>query len=237
MKVTSYSIKGIKGEKADLPLNLSSEVNMTLLAQAVRVYENHQHTYLAKTKTRSYVDLTTKKVYKQKGTGGARHGDKAAPIFVGGGTAHGPKGIQKALIMPEKMRKNALMNALSLKVKEGKVLVVEGFNTLKKTKDAQNLVTKVLKEEKLTGKSNLMVILSPENKDKAIYLRNLKRVVVLPQMGLNAYNVFYCTAMLFDNALFTKETKAALTAKKTTQEDKNEKTTKTTKKTERKTKK
>ena len=90
LKTKTYSLKGTKLKETSLPKEFGQKENLPLLAQAVRVYEERSHIGFAKTKTRAEVNRTTKKVYKQKGTGGARHGARSAPIYVGGGTAHGP---------------------------------------------------------------------------------------------------------------------------------------------------
>src|SRR5260221_7335072 len=85
------------------------------VAQAVRVYLGNQRQGTAKVKTRGEVERTKKKWYKQKGTGGARHGARSAPIFVGGGVSHGPTGTTDwSLKMSKPMRKVALRTALSM---------------------------------------------------------------------------------------------------------------------------
>ena len=92
MKTKLYTVKGeVKGD-INLPKEYNLKTSNSLLLQAVRVFEDRTHFGLARVKTRSEVNKTRKKLYKQKGTGGARHGAKSAHIFVGGGVAHGPKG-------------------------------------------------------------------------------------------------------------------------------------------------
>src|SRR3989344_5966768 len=97
LKVNLYDSAGKKKEGLSLPKEFEVKPNFRLLAQAYHVYEDRTHLGLAKAKTRGEVRISTKKIYKQKGTGGARHGAKSAPIFVGGGVAHGPKGIKRKL--------------------------------------------------------------------------------------------------------------------------------------------
>ena len=109
-------------------------INKILLTQAIRVYTARRHPGLSKVKTRGEVIASTRKIYRQKGTGQARHGAISAPIFVGGGVAHGPKGVKRQLSLPKKMRRKALSIALSVKAKEGNLLVVEGISKLKKNK-------------------------------------------------------------------------------------------------------
>ncbi len=81
------------------------------MAQAVRVYLANQRLGTASTKSRGEINMTKAKVYRQKGTGRARHGAKSAPLFVHGGVAHGPKPHDFSMTMPQKMRKLALFSA------------------------------------------------------------------------------------------------------------------------------
>ena len=103
-----------------LPKELNFKPNMGLLAQARHILNDSVHPRLARAKTRSEVALSHKKIYKQKGTGGARHGAKSAHIFVGGGVVHGPTGEKRKLNLPTKMKKVALKIALINKFKAGK---------------------------------------------------------------------------------------------------------------------
>src|SRR3989344_1873864 len=89
------------------------EVNTKLLAQAMRVYMTNLKKFTASTKTRGEVRGSTAKIYRQKGTGRARHGAITAPIFVGGGIVFGPKPRKVVLDLPKKMKKAALLAALS----------------------------------------------------------------------------------------------------------------------------
>src|SRR6185437_7247197 len=116
----SVDVVGIDGKvtgKIALPGEIFGEkLNKALLAQAVRVYLANQRQGNASTKTRGEVDGSTRKIYRQKGTGRARHGSVRAPIFVHGGIAHGPKPRDFSLTMPQKMKQKALFSALSTKL-------------------------------------------------------------------------------------------------------------------------
>src|SRR5258708_225116 len=116
----SVDVIGVDGKvsgKVSLPGEMFGEkVNKTLLAQAVRVYLANQRQGNASTKTRGEVDGSTAKIYRQKGTGRARHGSKRAPIFVKGGLVFGPKPRDFSLALPQKMKRKALFGALSAKV-------------------------------------------------------------------------------------------------------------------------
>src|SRR3990170_7427665 len=127
IKLTIYSAKGTRKGSTNLPKSFIEKENLALLSQAVRVYEDRKHPGLSKVKTRGEVTASTRKIYRQKGTGGARHGAISAPIFVGGGIAHGPKGVKRILSLPKKMRKKALISSLNWKLKDSELFVIDGF--------------------------------------------------------------------------------------------------------------
>jgi large subunit ribosomal protein L4 len=198
-KLTTYSISGNKGAGVDMPKAWQEKENKILLAQAIRVYENRKHPGLSKTKTRGEVTASTRKIYKQKGTGRARHGALSAPIFVGGGVTHGPRGVKRRLSLPKKMRRKALNIALTLKEKEGKLLVVNGFSKLVKTKKAASLIAKIVaKEKKINKNSRFTFVLSEKNKDASLALRNIANVQVLPLRNLNVYSVYFGGVLIID---------------------------------------
>ena len=216
-KVDLYTSKGMKKGNFSLPGEFSEKANIQLLAQAIRVYEDRAHPGLSKVKTRAEVRLSTRKIYRQKGTGGARHGAKSAPIFVGGGVAHGPKGIKRELSLPGKMRRKALKVALGIKIKSGNLAVVEQLSGLKKTKEINDLLGKIKDERNL----KFTFVLSNENKDKILILRNIENIKVVGYSNLNAYQVFNGGFILMDKEIF------AVKAKKSS--EKTEKTTETKK--------
>lgn len=205
-KANVYSAKGIKKGSYSLPAIFGEKENLPLLAQAVRVYEDRKHLGLAKAKTRAEVERTKKKWYRQKGTGGARHGARSAPIFVGGGVAHGPKGIKRTLTLPAKMKRKALAIALSLKAKEAEVVLVDGLNTLKKAKDGQNLLNKIVKNEVKDKKvTKFTFVVSDEAWGVAKVLGNIKDTIIVPFASLNAYHAFFGGILIFDKGIFVKK--------------------------------
>lgn len=206
VKVDLYSAKGNKKGSFNLPGGFSEKANMKLLAQAVRVYEDRLHPGLSKVKTRGEIALSTRKIYRQKGTGGARHGAKSAPIFVGGGVAHGPKGIKRELHLPSKMRQKALRVALGIKIKGGNLAVVDLLSSLKKTKEVKDLLEKI-KDGK---NSKFTFVLSYENKDKILILRNIEDMKVIGFSNLNAYQVFNGGLILMDKEIFAVKAKKGL---------------------------
>lgn len=185
----------LKIVKTTLPKIFHQKANVSALSQSIRIYTDRIHPGLAKTKARSEISRTTKKLYKQKGTGGARHGSKSAHIFVGGGVAHGPKGIKRVLKIPNSLKKNSLSLALSTIAKDGRVSVVAGFSAVKKTKEISNFLNK------LPGK-RFLIALSNENMDKVKIARNIKNVYAVAYKDLNAYNVLFGGILILDSGIF-----------------------------------
>lgn len=205
-KANVYSAKGTKTGSYSLPKTFGEKENLAILAQAIRVYEDRKHLGLAKAKTRAEIERTKKKWYRQKGTGGARHGARSAPIFVGGGVAHGPKGVKRTLTLPAKMKRKALNVALSLKAKEAEVVLVDGLNTLKKAKDVQNLINKIVKNEAKDKKvTRFTFVVSDEAWGVARVLANIKNTLVVPFGSLNAYSAFFGGILVFDKGIFVKK--------------------------------
>lgn len=204
-KVNLYSNKGTKLEVVSLPKEFGEKVNLKLLAQAIRVFETKSHVGLAKTKTRAEVNRTKRKWYKQKGTGGARHGARSAPIFVGGGVAHGPKPIKKRLSLPKKMAKKALLAAFSAKRQEGEICLVKDLGKLGKTSQACLLLQKV---RQIMDKPKAKISFVLAKKDYPVLarvFRNLENSQVLSWEDLNAYQVFFAGILLIDKTILIKK--------------------------------
>lgn len=205
MKVKIYKITDSK-QKVSAKLTALPEdfvvqrQNPYLLSQAIHVYRQNMHPGVSRVKTRGEVNLTTRKAYRQKGTGRARHGAYSAPIFVGGGVAHGPKGIRRILDLPKKMRRQALRLSLFLKAKEGKLVGLEGIEKLKKSREVDNVLEIIRKD---LGVKRMMVCLSDENKEKFRYFRNLEGVALEEFRNLNAYKVYFSSAVVLDSVFLT----------------------------------
>jgi large subunit ribosomal protein L4 len=133
---------------------------------------------------RSEVTTTGKKMYRQKGTGGARHGDKGVPQFRGGGKAFGPKPRSHAIDLPKKVRALALRHALSAKAKAGEVLVLD------KAQSADGK-TKGLKQafDKLELSNALIIDGTEIEAGFARAARNIPNIDVLPVQGINVYDI------------------------------------------------
>ncbi len=146
----------------------------------------------AKTKERSEMSGSTRKLGRQKGGGGARRGDINSPVLVGGARVFGPKPRDYSFKLNKKVRQLARCSALSYKAQENAIIVVEDFTfETPKTKS----VLEVLNNLKIAGKKTLFV--TPAS-DKAVYLsaRNLQRVATMPAAALNTYQVLNADVMV-----------------------------------------
>lgn len=184
MKVTILTTENEKAGETELADEIfGQKVNEPLLYEAVKMQLANRRQGDASTLTRGQVSGTTAKIYRQKGTGRARHGDARANIFVGGGNVFGPMPRDWSYRLPAKARKGAVRAALSLKQKEGKLLIVDNF-TLRaiKTKDA------LAKLSKLGVKSGCIVV-DGENEILSRSVRNIPRIKLLRYEGLNAYDL------------------------------------------------
>ncbi len=208
LKIDAYSAKGTKlTTSVTLPKEWEEKMNSALLSQAIRVYIDRSHFGLHRAQTRSDVNRTTKKVYKQKGTGGARHGARSAPIFVGGGVAHGPTGLARVLTLPTVMKRKATGIAMTEAVKNKKVIA--GELDFKKTSDTNKFV------EKLFGKKNPKVLFVTKKENLKVHrnIRNIKNARAISFMDLNAYEIFFGGNIILDKSIFTKEKKEKETKK------------------------
>lgn len=145
----------------------------------------------ASTKTRGKVKGTTHKVYRQKGTGRARHGGPRAPIYVGGGIAHGPQPRSYAQRTPKRVRRNALISALSLRNQESKLVVIDSLKLDEiRTKRVVTLLERL-------GVDSGLIVDTRDNSDLIKSVRNLPNARFLPPEGLNVSDVLrYKTLLL-----------------------------------------
>lgn len=193
-KINIYNITGKKSGQVTLPRKIfAAKINGQLMAQAVRVYLSNQRKAHPKVKTRGEVAGSGRKIWRQKGTGRARHGDRYAPIFVGGGVAHGPTGRENyQLKMSRRMRQQALFSALTSKFKDGEIVIVQGLAKIEpKTK-------KMIKILKTLGQDQKLTIILPgivENVTRAA--RNVKRVNLTKANLLNTYEVLNGGKLIF----------------------------------------
>ena len=196
-KTDLLDINGKKVGTINLPPEIfAAEVNPPLMAQAVRVYLANQRKAHPKTKTRAEVNRTKAKWYRQKGTGRARHGSRAAPIFVGGGVAHGPTGEQNyQLKMPKKMKKAALFSALTSKFKEKEILVVKDLEKIEpKTKKMAEVLKKI---QILNSKFQILLVLPKLLENVVLAGRNLENLEIAQAADLNTYQVLASDKLIF----------------------------------------
>lgn len=187
-----YDLGGKISGKVNLPESFfKAKINRKLLAQAVRVYLSNQRKAHAKIKTRGEVDRTKAKAYRQKGTGRARHGARSAPLFVGGGVAHGPEGNQNwKRVLPQKMRKQALASALTSKLQEKQLVVIKGLEKIEgKTKEMKQILQPFLKESKTKKPIKFLLVSSQRSPKLTRACRNLPNFLIRSAGSLNAYEV------------------------------------------------
>jgi large subunit ribosomal protein L4 len=196
-----HNIEGKEKKTVELPKEVFSvSANPKLLALAVRIYLVNQRQGNVSVKTRGEVIGSTRKIYRQKGTGKARHGAIKAPIFVGGGVAHGPKQKDYNLKFNKKEKKIALFAALSKKLKEKKIFGLEdkALTIEPKTKIFINF----LKQLKLSGKNNLIVLLKMEKNNLILAMRNIPKISFIDIRSLNPYMVLKTNNIIFiENSL------------------------------------
>lgn len=192
VRVDVFDTKGKVAGRVLLPEEIFNvELNEKLIAQAIRVYLANQRQGTVSTKSRGEVRGSGKKIWQQKGTGRARHGDRYAPIFVGGGVAHGPKPRDFSLKMPKKMKKKALFSALAFKLKEKQLMVLIGLTKIKPKTKKMLKIMKNLKIKIKNGKlAEKILLVLPKGQENIILSgRNLKNLVLGQADTLNPYQV------------------------------------------------
>lgn len=181
MKATVYNMAGREIDSVELEASIfEANINRDLMHQALVRQMANARLGTHKAKTRGEINRTTAKIYRQKGTGNARHGSRRAPIFVGGGVAHGPKVRKYTKQMPRKMRHAALRSALSVKAGNGDIILLDEVTLERpKTKEMVALVNAVA-----NGRSILLLLAErDENVEKSA--RNLPYVKTLRAGYLN----------------------------------------------------
>ena len=200
-KVSVYNLQ--RKNVGELELSdevFGADVNEALLHDVVKSQLASRRAGSAKTKVRSEVAGAFRKLLKQKGSGGARHGSKRAPIFVGGGKAHGPVPRSYEYRPTRKMRMGAMCSALSHKLKEGKLTIVDGF-------ELEGIKTKGLAQvlKALQVDTGSLIVDGLGNEKLRLSARNLERNQFLPPEGVNVYDV-----LRHEHLVLTKNAVAAL---------------------------
>ena len=200
MEVSVYNIKGEDtGKKVELnDAIFGIEPNDHVIYLAVKQYLAAQRQGTHKSKERSEITGSTRKLIRQKGGGGARRGDIKSPVLRGGGRVFGPRPRDYWFKLNKKVKNLARKGALSYKAQQNAIIVVEDFNfEAPKTKD----FIKMQNNLKIEGKKLLLLL--PEN-NKNVYLssRNIQRVEVMTASALNTYKVMNANVLVMtENAL------------------------------------
>ncbi|HPQ69535.1 MAG TPA: 50S ribosomal protein L4 [bacterium] len=183
-KYDVLNMENQKVEQINLPDSVfSTDVKEHLFWEVVRSQMAARRRGTAKTKERGEVAFSSRKLYRQKGTGRARAGDRRSPVRVGGGTIFGPQPRDYSYRVPKKVRRAAVISALSMKLAEGKLLIVDELSLPEiKTKRFADLMTR------LGVQSGLFII---ESKDEVVEksARNIPKAKVLRVDGLNVYDL------------------------------------------------
>ncbi len=198
MKASLLDKKGKVAESLELPSVFNEErIHKELMSQAVKAYLDNQRQSNAHSKSRGEVAGSTRKIYRQKGTGNSRQGAIRSPLHRKGGVAFGPRNVRNyESTLTKKMRKLAIRSALSLKAKGENVFVVEGFE-LPKTELTKYAVS-FLKASKVKGK----VLVVTDTSDTLVQksFNNINKSAVAVVNELNVY-----TLLNYDNLVFTKK--------------------------------
>jgi len=185
VKVRNLSNK----EVGEVELNeavFGAELNEALIHAAVKNFMANQRQGTSATKTRGNTSGSGRKLWKQKGTGRARIASLRSPLWKGGGNAHGPQPRDWSYEMPKKMRRGALRSALSERLREGNLVVVEDFKlNAPKTKGFLGALSTL----GLDGKT--LIVASAQNENLCLSSRNVKRAKVVSSLGLNIYDLLY----------------------------------------------
>lgn len=192
MKTKVISFDGEKVESVDLREDIFGlESRPDILNRVVRWQRSRKQQGTHKVKTRSETSYSRRKIYRQKGTGGARHGDRNAPIFSGGGVYKGPKVRDHSHDLPKKVRKLGLKMALSSKLKNSELVI------LAKAKMDTSKTTELNDKVKSLGwKKTLVIDGGQVDENFARAARNIPDLDVLPQQGANVYDILKCSTLV-----------------------------------------
>jgi large subunit ribosomal protein L4 len=200
MKIDSISINGKISEFEISEKIFSSDINNKLISHVLYSQISISKQRVAKTKQRNEITGSTAKIHAQKGTGNARHSSKKAPIFVGGGVAHGPKGnVYKIKKINKKGKKKSLISAISQKTKDKNLIIFDDIkNKINKTKE----FNKFLKRNRI---NNVLIVLdSTSKKNIELSARNIANVKLIDASYLSTYDILKYKQIMFTKSS-TKE--------------------------------
>jgi len=205
LEINIYNLLGKIIDKQKAPKEIfGAKVSPNLIAQFVKAYLANKRAGTHLVKTRSEVVGSTRKIYRQKGTGRARHGSIKAPIFKGGGIAHGPKIKDYSQKMPKKMKRAALFGILSDKLKSGKIRIVKDIESVEtKTKK----ISEVLENfgfKKKDKKIKVLLILTQKVNNVLLAGRNIANLSIEEAGLINTYSLLEHDQILFSEGVVEK---------------------------------
>lgn len=202
MKLEVFNIKGEKtGKSVELPDSVfGAQPNEHAVWLAVKAYLANQRQGTHKSKERSEMSGSTRKLHKQKGTGGARKGDINSPLLKGGGRVFGPKPRDYSQKLNKKVKRLARLSALSSKASNGQIIILEDFSF--DAPKTQAYLT-MLKSLNLDGKKSLLVT---NDYEKNVYLssRNIQKAAVSRAQDLNTYEILHSNTLILSEGSIGK---------------------------------
>jgi len=211
MKASLYNLQAEKIKDITLSKDIfEAKINEKLIAQAIKIYLHNQRSAHAIAKHRGEVAGTTKKMYAQKGTGRARHSTAKAPQFVGGGSAHGPRGNQKSPFrFSQKLRQAALKSVLSKFAQNKSILIIDKLSPIEsKTKAGCAFMEKLGKQNELLANSRKIGIITSRSFDSVKRaFRNIPNINLISVKSLNTYDLSRQNYLMFTASALKKLTK------------------------------
>ncbi|WP_309381532.1 50S ribosomal protein L4 [Cerasicoccus frondis] len=196
MKLKVFTADGASSTDKEFAIpTFEGDKGLQALKDVVVAYQSNLRQGNAKAKSRAEVSGSGKKVYRQKGTGNARHGDRQSPIYVGGGVAHGPKLRDWTKHANKKVKQLAMRRALFDKATDGELSVIEKFEmSAPKTKDFDKIISQIKPEGKI------LIVDQQFDDNTALSARNVARVYITDSASLNAYDL-----VRFDNVVISEK--------------------------------
>lgn len=176
------------------------ELNESLIHAAVVNYQANGRQGTSATKTRGNVSGSGRKLWKQKGTGRARIASLRSPLWKGGGNVHGPQPRDWSYQMPKKMRRGALRSALSERLREGNVIVIDGFQFESPKTSVFLGAIETLGLIENNKRAKMLIIDSLDNENLILSSRNVQKAKVTNSFGLNIYDIIYAEKLLISKA-------------------------------------
>ena len=177
------------------------ELNEALIHAAVMNYRANARAGTSATKTRGNVSGSGRKLWKQKGTGRARIASLRSPLWKGGGNVHGPQPRDWSYQMPKKMRRGALRSALSERLREGNIIVIEAFELgAPKTSEFVGAIAGLKLSDDAKKRVKTLIVDSLDNQNLVLSSRNVEKTTVTNSFGLNIYDIINAEKLLISKS-------------------------------------